>query len=201
LIDAGSSTFLPTGGSTSSLSDGHGSTSEPSIALTQGGEGHFQVVVANPGQLSGDGLVVNRGIVDQTIATSDRTEISIPADAFADTNPNAVIELSAQQANGRPLPNWVQFDPREGKFIIQAPPGVKGELAIKVVARDSTGHEAVSTFKIRVGSKQSGRQALLDQPPGRLGLSEQLRIAAVTRQPVAPGSLVERLAQAFGTDR
>lgn len=145
--------------------------------------------------------MLNRGISDQTIAATARTEISIPADAFADTNPNAVIQLTAQQANGRPLPNWVQFDPREGKFIVQAPKGVSGELSIKVVARDSTGHEAVSTFKIRVGGNGAGRQTMLEHAPGRLGLSEQIRLAAVTRHPAASGSVIERLAQAFGTDR
>jgi hypothetical protein len=153
--------------------------------LTQGGGSSFQVTVAPSSGLGGDGLVLNRGITDQVVQSAGRSEISVPPDAFAHTNPNASVQLAAQQANGQPLPNWVAFDGRSGKFIVEPPPGVKGELTVKVVARDSEGHEVASIFKIRVGTGQGqeqgrgqGQQTQQRPAPGRAGLSEQLRVAA-----------------------
>jgi hypothetical protein len=139
--------------------------------------------------------MVNRGISDQAIPSSGAATISVPADAFAHTNPNAVVELSAQQANGRPLPNWVSFDPAQGKFVVKAPPGVSGELTIKVIARDAQGREAVSTFKVHVGAKRPG-QASLDHS-GRAGLTEQIHQAAVAHaRNAGPLERIARLVQA-----
>ncbi len=154
-------------------------------SLTQGGGSSFQVVVASSSGLGGEGLVLNRGISDQVVSSTGRAEISVPSDAFAHTNPNASVHLSAQQANGQPLPNWVAFDGRSGKFIVNPPPGVRGELSIKLVARDSEGHEVASVFKIRVGARQGqeqgqgqGQQQQQRPAPGRASLSEQLHLAA-----------------------
>ncbi|MBI3382830.1 MAG: DUF4347 domain-containing protein [Aquabacterium sp.] len=149
--------------------------------LTQGGEGHFQVIVVDRAGTQADaGLVLMRGMSDQAVDGAGRTTITVPADAFASTDPNAVIQLSAQQANGRPLPNWISFNARTGQFVMQAPPGVNGELAIKVVARDAQGHEVSSVFKVRIKANRPG-QTLLDAPDGHSGrasLSEQLRQAS-----------------------
>jgi hypothetical protein len=163
--------------------------------LTQGGGDHFQVVVMNavPG---GEGLMLNRGISDQTIpAASGQTTFSVPADAFAHTAPTAVIELSAQQANGQPLPNWVSFDAAHGKFVVTPPKGVNGELTIKVIARDAQGHEVVSTFKVHVGAKRPGQASL--EHAGRPGLSAQVAAAAQARQ-AGPLERLARLARAAG---
>jgi hypothetical protein len=105
-------------------------------------------------------------------------EISVPPDVFAHTDPNAVIELSARQPDGRPLPNWVRFDAASGKFTVNAPKGTTGDIAVKVVARDGDGREAATVFHIRVGGKQAQAQP---QPEGRAGLSEQLHQAARQR--------------------
>jgi hypothetical protein len=167
------------------------------VNLTQGGGSSFQVVVAPSSGLGGEGLVLNRGISDQVVQSASRVEISIPPDAFAHTNPNASVQLSAQQANGQPLPNWMAFDGRSGKFIVDAPPGVRGEVSIKVVARDSEGHEVVSVFKVRVGTQAQGQgsgqgQQPSRQAPGRASLSEQLHVAA---RHAHGGGVLERLAR------
>ena len=173
------------------VTESHIESNQPQVNLTHGNDNSFQIlVISNKQAASNEGLLLNRNMADQVIQSSGRTEIGIPADVFAHTDPNAVIRLTAQPANGQPLPDWVKFDARTGKFVVQTPKGVTGELSIKVMARDSQGREAVTVFKIRVSGKGQG-QALLDHS-GRPGLSEQIRMAAA-RRPGAGDSL-ERLA-------
>jgi large repetitive protein len=92
------------------------------------------------------------------------------------------------QANGQPLPGWIRFDAAAGRFIVHAPRGVTGELVVKLVARDSKGHEVVTTFKIHVGAKGSGHVGL--DASGRLGLSDEIRLAAAR----GGSGVLERLA-------
>jgi len=179
---------LPRTPATESRTDSHRSDQ---INLTQGGSGNFRILLVGDRQTAGtESLVVYRGVADQAIVSSGMAEISVPADAFAHSDPHAAIQLSAYLVDGQPLPNWMNFDAQTGKFIVQATSGVSGELSVKVVARDSEGHEVSAIFKIRLLGKRPG-QALLDQP-GRPGLSEQIRLAA--RHPGSPDS-IERIAK------
>jgi uncharacterized delta-60 repeat protein len=143
--------------------------------LTQGGGAFQVVVVGTPRSSSGDGLVLNRGMSDQTISVGGETQILVPADAFAHTDPKAVVQLEARQANGRPLPSWASFDPRSGRFVVRPPAGFTGEVSIRVTAHDAQGHEAVTYFRFHVGGR--GGQAFLDGA-GRAGLSDQIRLAS-----------------------
>ncbi|HTJ99604.1 MAG TPA: hypothetical protein VL522_08275, partial [Bordetella sp.] len=143
--------------------------------LTHGSSFGVLVIQASTGS---QGLMLNRGMDDQVVPLSDHMEISIPSDVFAHTDPDAVIELTARQPDGRPLPNWVRFDAGSGKFIVDAPKGMAGEIAVKVVARDGVGREAATVFHIRLGGKQAQAQP---QYEGRAGLSEQLHQAARQR--------------------
>jgi hypothetical protein len=159
---------------------------EAAFVLTQPpNPGGFQAVVIPKADGAADTLVVNRGMSDTILEPAARTEIAIPADAFAHTDPNAIVQLQAAQMNGQPLPAWVSFDAASGKFKVQPPAGASGELYIKVVARDAQGREAVATFRIVVGHEQSqdvghgqGRDTgIRPGPQGRTSLSEQLRHA------------------------
>ena len=95
------------------------------LTLTRGGGDNFPVVVAPALQgVPGDSLTVNHGLADQRVVPDARTEIQIPADAFAHTDPQAAVQLVAAQADGKPLPEWVRFDQRTGKFAVKAPAGV-----------------------------------------------------------------------------
>jgi hypothetical protein len=58
----------------------------------------------------------------------------------------------------------MNFNPRTGTFEGTPPPGFKGEVVVKVVARDNQGREAVQTFKIVVGAANQGNIA-----PGERG--------------------------------
>ncbi len=149
----------------------------PTPVLTRGGEGLFQIMVMPQRAGAPDSLVVNRPIPDQVLPGASRIALSVPADTFAQTNPNALVQLSASQANGQPLPSWLSFNPQTGRFEGTPPPGVRGELAIRLIARDAQGHEAVSVFKVRIGVTARGAQS---SPPdaGRPSLSDQIRVAA-----------------------
>ncbi|ARP83129.1 hypothetical protein CAL12_21455 [Bordetella genomosp. 8] len=154
-------------------------------ALTHGSS--FQVVVM-PSSAENQGLMLNRGMGDLIVAPASRVEVSIPPDAFAHTDPNAAIQLVAQLRDGKPLPAWVRFDSRAGKFVVDAPSGMSGEIAVRVIARDAAGNEAQTVFHIRVGARQA---SMLSGHEGRAGLSDQLHQAAQQR---GGTGVVDRLA-------
>jgi hypothetical protein len=137
------------------------------------------------------GLSLYQGITDQFVQTTGAmTKVSLPFDAFIHSNKDAVIKLEAKQADNSNLPAWVQFDPATGVFEVTPPPGFKGKLDLKVIARDDDGREAVAIFQMFVGEQQ---QSL----PGRDSLTEKLRMAGkrpitLVRVADAPAKLVSR---------
>jgi hypothetical protein len=165
------------------------------VMLTRGDANSFRVVVTSAGNdgATGEALLLNRGMSDQSLQASGSGEISVPADAFAHTDPNATIQLSAMQADGQPLPQWIAFDPHTGKFEVHAPHGVNGDVVIKLVAHDAQGHEATAVFKIHLGGKRHAAHGhALATPSARASLSEQVRMAARAHTPIAA---LERLAE------
>ena len=135
-------------------------------------------------------LIVNHGMADTQIPTGGRVEISVPADAFAHTDPNATVVLSLRQADGRPLPGWAHFDPLTGKLILNPPPGFEGRLTLRLLARDSQGREAVTTFRLVIGQRPG-----LD---GRSSLHQQLQDATRANQlPSQLASLASKLSDAL----
>jgi hypothetical protein len=106
----------------------------------------------------------------------------LPWDAFAHSQTDAVVTVEASLANGEALPGWLVFDAKTGTFTYQVPPGWRGELVVRITARDGKGGEASTLFRLNVGERA---KASADAgTPGRTGLQEQLREAA--RQRVAP---------------
>jgi hypothetical protein len=76
------------------------------------------------------------------------------------------------------LPAWLRFDPRTGRFSYRLPADWRGELVVRVLARDAKGNEVSTLFRLQVGerAKASGDR------PVNAGLQEQLRDAARQRQ-------------------
>jgi VCBS repeat-containing protein len=130
----------------------------------------FRVVVMEAPEPT---LTLYRGMGDQYADAGAVSSFAIPYDAFVHTDPQARVVLSAMQANGEQLPEWLTFNPMTGKFEVVAPQGFRGEVAIKVTARDSQGREVSTLFRISIGEKHSASTV-----NGRPGLSEQLRMAA-----------------------
>jgi hypothetical protein len=116
-------------------------------------------------------LTVTNQIPEQYVDSGARTKFAIPSDAFAHSDPTEVLQLSAMQANGQPLPGWIRFDASSGTFQVDAPAGYAGELRLMIRARDSKGNEVSSIFRFNVGKKREAER----QPASRPSLSEQLK--------------------------
>ena len=127
----------------------------------------FPIVVIEAAQPT---LAIYRGVTDQYADAGSSTSFSVPYDAFAHTDPSEKIVLSASLANGEQLPDWLVFNPQSGKFELKAPAGERGDLTVKVVARDSKGREVSVLFRITLGERKAASD-------GRASLSDQLRLA------------------------
>lgn len=100
------------------------------------------------------------------------SSFTIPQDAFVHSNPIEILTLSATLTDGRPLPNWIHFDPNAGTFEAEVPRAFTGDIQIKVTARDTKGNEVSSVFRFNVGKKIESSKL----PSGRSSLSEQLKM-------------------------
>lgn len=136
----------------------------------------FRTVVAKADEPA---LVVFRGVPDQYTEAGNRLSLTVPADAFAHTQPKEVVRLAATLQDGQPLPTWVQFNAQTGQFTGEVPPGMAGELRIKVTARDMQGREATALFRVNIG--QLNEKAIESvKAPGKISLSDQLRQSSMT---------------------
>ena len=79
----------------------------------------------------------------------ERFEHVLPPDLFADTDPGDVLTLSAQLADGRPLPRWLEFDAHRGRFHAHAVEIVDEQLHITVIATDHDGLAVSGTLVLR----------------------------------------------------
>ena len=134
----------------------------------------FRTVVA---KAEDPALVLFQGVPDQFVDAGTRLSMTVPADAFAHTQPKAIVRLAAVLQDGRPLPGWVQFNGQTGQFTGDAPKGVTGELKIKLIARDLNGREAVALFRINVGEVRARGEAADTASSGKAGLTERLNKA------------------------
>lgn len=140
--------------------------------------GHFYIGVQP--LLGGDRLVGQRPIPDAASIAGQRITVQLGSDAFARSDANSTLTLSSTLADDAPLPDWLRFDARTGRFEGTPPPGFEGSLSIKVIVRDSQGNMAVQVFKLVV-SKDGRPTAMLPSdamaPTGRASLSEKIHSA------------------------
>jgi hypothetical protein len=116
-------------------------------------------------------LIVNKGIPDVEIPDARQViELAVPRDAFAHGKPEATVALDARLADDQPLPAWLNFDPIKGQFRGVPPEGFKGEVVIKVVARDNAGAEVETVFRLRVNEVGQDKLSL----KGKASLTRQL---------------------------
>jgi hypothetical protein len=124
------------------------------LARLETGEPGFEVARLSPEQLamapgrSGELLVPYVPIRDQRHLAGRPLDFRVPGDAFAHTNPHAVVRLSATLASGEPLPSWLAFDRVGGRFSGTPPDDFGGTLDVRIVARDDHGLEAVTHVKL-----------------------------------------------------
>jgi hypothetical protein len=119
-------------------------------------------------------------IPDQFGEPGKEARFGVPEGTFISTNPGERLTLSAQLTDGRPLPDWLQFNSTTGVFIGTPPGPFKGTVEIRVTARDSQGKEADSVFKLEVGDveeqrRDQERRSGIPVPAGRTSFNQQLR--------------------------
>jgi hypothetical protein len=139
-----------------------------------------------------------RGGVQTKVADNANIEIQIPLDSLGAPLGGDVASVTAQLADGQPLPSWLKFDPAKGTFTGQVPdeivtgslPGQGGApddgspqvvqpttMTIKVVVRDSRGQQSVMTFTVTLPgasttlSPGTGGNTFLLPTDGRAGLA------------------------------
>ncbi len=113
-------------------------------------------------------LMLFRGMPDQFIETGQLVQFNIPSDAFAHTERDAKVLFEAQLTDGTPLPDWLSFDRLSGKFSGTPPSEGLQELSIKVIARDSSGQQVETIFRVHLGNTKSATE-------GSVGVKQQFR--------------------------
>jgi hypothetical protein len=91
-------------------------------------------------------LFVFQGVNEAASQSAERYEFKVPRDAFAHTDPSAVVRLQATLADGTPLPPWLTFDPIGGVLTGNPPNGEPVTIEVKITARDDAGREANVIF-------------------------------------------------------
>ena len=142
---------------------------------------------------AGQRLFVYRGIPDMQILGDGSQPLFVPRDAFAHTDPQAMVMLQARLANGAPLPAWLKFDSLRGEFV-GSPPGLEqGTVEVEVIARDTEGREAHAWFTLQFGDLRATETAPRPDPDSlALGMdvdkkeAEKARLEAA-RQAPPPG--------------
>ena len=138
--------------------------------LTQG----FPVQVVTSGNSADAGLRLQRELPEQ-LYSGGTLRVQLPADAFVHSNAGATVTLQAVMASGSALPAWLSFDANRGEFVGVPPAGLRGELVLRVIARDESGRQAETTVRIRLESKVERSGALGGKALGKSGLSAQLQ--------------------------
>jgi len=137
----------------------------------------FPVLFVLSGSAALDGISLANEITDQFAEPGRLTSFALPFDTFAHTKADATITLKAQQQDGQDLPSWITFDAQAGTFTADPPsnlPQSQQTIKLMVVARDQEGKEAVAQFKFFIGTEKGKDK---DKVSGRIGLSEQLKLA------------------------
>jgi len=103
-----------------------------------------------PPEVAGHRLFVYHGMPDMRLLADGLAMLRVPTDAFAHTDPSAVVQLEARLANGSPLPGWLRFDGLRGVFSGTPPQGIAETLEVEIVARDTEGREARTQFTLEI---------------------------------------------------
>ena len=111
---------------------------------------HLRVDELMTPAINGHRLFVYQGMPDMRLLADGLAMLRVPTDAFAHTDPSAVVHLEARLANGNPLPGWLRFDGLRGVFSGTPPQGIGETLEVEIVARDTEGREARTQFTLEI---------------------------------------------------
>jgi len=89
-------------------------------------------------------------IADQTTTEEQGFSFTVPADTFSDGNPDEELTLSAELANGDPLPTWLSFDAETGTFSGTPDDPDLGTIDVRVTATDPRSATVDDVFSLTV---------------------------------------------------
>jgi hypothetical protein len=73
---------------------------------------------------------------------------TLPKDTFKHSDPKVSVVLEARGADGRALPDWLNFEPGTGRFTGKPPEGL-AQFVVIIFARDNTGNEASTKVELK----------------------------------------------------
>ncbi len=164
---------------------------------------------------SGSGLQATPDLGRHTIAAGQPLTVTLPRGTFTHDDASALITVTARLKDGRPLPNWLRFDPRTGTLSGQPPAGYRGTLQIELTGRDSRGNQVSSSLQIDVREARSpqaehapvatDRFTALWQALGRerteIDSHERADIDSIDAPPTLPGFAAQLAAEASAAER
>jgi hypothetical protein len=133
-----------------------------------------------------DVLAARTPIDDLAVHSGERITLQLNAETFMHNMPGQNVRMTAELADGRPLPSWLKFNARDGRFEGKVPADFSGKLTVRVIARDGLGHEAVQEFDIVIARDNQAQTSApadsrlstaLADAVGRNSLTQQLRDA------------------------
>jgi len=172
-----------------------------STAGLEGGSvaGGFPLLRLESGQA--DRLFVYHGIPDMRLV-GGTDALAVPQDAFAHTDPHALVILEARLASGEPLPAWLSFDGARGEFAGTPPQGWQDLITeVEVIARDTEGHEAHAFFALQIDTQLGLDVDKQEAEKAEKARLEAAREAALARPAGAGGSTPQRQGSASFSDQ
>jgi hypothetical protein len=145
-------------------------------------------------------LTVGERTPDQFFGLNSNVRFALPLGLFNASRPTEQLSLSVEQADGRALPAWLSFNPSTRTFEGKPPAGLRGELQIKISARDASGNQADAMFRLQIGEELDPNKPATTEPaqpadprqparkterPGRVSLQQQMKDLAPPRRTVA----------------
>ncbi|CAM2792165.1 hypothetical protein CFR75_10230 [Komagataeibacter xylinus] len=86
------------------------------------------------------------------VTTNQKYDIDVPAGAFISSDGTDLnLTITARQAGGAPLPDWVSFDADRRCFSMIAPDEASGSIDLALIGRDEYGHEAEVDVHVVIG--------------------------------------------------
>jgi hypothetical protein len=87
-----------------------------------------------------------------TLTPGSLFSFTLPAETFSGALAGTLVDMTATLADGSPLPSWLSFDPTTGSLVGEPPPGLTGELVVRVTGRDGAGNAASVSVRLNVGA-------------------------------------------------
>jgi len=120
-------------------------------------------------------LQVSTDIGAMVIAEGQSFSLTLPEGTILTRQSPADLSISARQSNGEPLPAWIKFDARSGRFTGQPPVGWSKALSIEIHVVDKQGHGGSSHLELKLAPKNhQATTANKSMPMGKLALDKQI---------------------------